>query len=184
MIGVLAVVWAVVGLGLVGAERDAQFGRAVLGSFRLTDQNGIVVTERTVLGRPSIVFFGFAYCPDVCPTTLASMTALLGRLGGDADKLGAYFVTVDPERDTVAALKTYLSSFDKRIRGLTGPTDQIAAIARPLGVFYERSGSGSSYTMDHTASVFLLDAQGRLHGTIAYREDASVAEEKVRALLR
>lgn len=184
LIGVLTLVWAAVGLGLVGTEREAQYGRAVLGSFRVADQDGNAVTERTILGRPSIVFFGFTYCPDVCPTTLASMTALLGRLGGDADRLDAYFVTVDPDRDTAGVLKTYLSSFDKRIRGLTGPADQIAAIARPLGVFYERSGSGSSYTMDHSASVFLLDAQGRLRGTIAFREDASVAEEKVRALLR
>ena len=184
LIGVLALVWAAVSLGLVGSGGEAQYGRAVLGSFRLVDQDGNAVTERSILGRPAVVFFGFTYCPDVCPTTLASMTALLKALGGDADRLGAYFVTVDPERDTAGALKAYLGSFDKRIRGLTGPADQIAAIARPLGVYFARSGPGGSYTMDHTASVFLLDADGRLHGTIAYGEDAAVAEAKVRALLR
>jgi protein SCO1 len=184
LIGVLALVWAAVGLGLIGLGGEPQYGRSVVGSFRLVDQNGNAVTEASILGRPSIVFFGFAYCPDVCPTTLTSITGLLGRLGRDAERLDAFFVTVDPDRDTAAALKTYLSSFDKRIRGLTGPADQIAAIARPLGVYYARSGPGDTYTMDHTASVFLLDAEGRLRGTIAYGEDASVAETKVRALLR
>ncbi len=184
LISVLALVWAAVGLGFVGAGGEPHYGRSVVGSFRLVDQSGSAVTERSILGRPAIVFFGFTYCPDVCPTTLASMTALLGRLGGDADRLGAFFVTVDPDRDTPAALKTYLSSFDKRIRGLTGAPEQIAAIARPLGVYYARSGSGGTYTMDHTASVFLLDADGRLRGTISYGEDASVAEAKVRALVR
>jgi protein SCO1 len=184
LIGALALVWAAVGLGFFAPPDEARYGASVVGDFRLSDQDGAVVTAQTVLSRPSIVFFGFAYCPDVCPTTLTAMTALMGRLGPDADKLGAYFVTVDPERDTASSLKAYLASFDKRIRGLTGPADQIAAIARPLGVFYERSGTGTNYTMDHTASVFLLDADGRLRGTIAYGEDAAVAEAKVRALLR
>ncbi|MFM9865625.1 MAG: SCO family protein [Micropepsaceae bacterium] len=184
LIGGLALMWAAVGLGWFAPLGELQHGASVVGAFRLTDQDGNAVTERALLGRPAVVFFGFTYCPDVCPTTLTSMTALLKALGGDADRLGAYFVTVDPERDTAGALKTYLGSFDKRIRGLTGPADQIAAIARPLGVYFARSGPGGSYTMDHTASVFLLDADGRLHGTIAYGEDAAVAEAKVRALLR
>jgi protein SCO1/2 len=185
LIAVLALVWAGVGLGLFKPSGDAPAqGSPTIGSFRLTDQDGRAVDEQAMLGKPALVFFGFTYCPDVCPTTLASLTALLGRLGGDADKLGVFFVTVDPERDRPAELKAYLSSFDPRIRGLTGSGDQIKALARPLGVYFAKVESGGSYTMDHTATVFLLDADGRFRGTIAYGEDATVAEEKVRALLR
>jgi protein SCO1/2 len=91
---------------------------------------------------------------------------------------------VDPDRDTPEEIKTYLSSFDPRIRGLTGSEDQIKALARPLGVYFAKVKSGDSYTMDHTASVFLLDSEGRFRGTIAYGEDSAVALEKVRKLLR
>lgn len=184
LVALIALVWAAVGLGLFRRDAEPQFGQAAISLFRLTDQNGVTVTEKSLLGRPAALFFGFTYCPDVCPTTLTSITALLARLGSDADKVGVFFVTVDPERDTAPELKKYLSSFDPRIRGLTGSADQIAAIAKPLGVYYARSGAGDTYTMDHTASVFLLDANGGLRGTIAYGEDAGTAEAKLRALLR
>ncbi len=184
LILVSGLVWAAAGLGWFGPARAPSFGGPAIGSFRLVDQNGAAVTEQAVLGRPAVMFFGFTNCPDVCPTTLASMTALLGRLGRDADRLGFYFVTVDPERDTVAVLKAYLASFDPRIRGLTGAGDQIAAITRPLGVYYARVEAGGNYTMDHTASVFLVGADGTLRGTIAYGEDAAAAEAKLRDLLR
>jgi protein SCO1/2 len=185
LIAALALGWAGVGLGLFKPGSDAPApGSPTIGRFQLTDQEGRPVDEHAILGKPALLFFGFTYCPDVCPTTLAAMTALLGRLDGDADKLGVFFVTVDPKRDTPAALKTYLSSFDQRIRGLTGTGEQIKALAQPLGVYFAKVESGGTYTMDHTASVFLLDADGRFRGTIAYGEDAAVAEEKVRVLLR
>jgi protein SCO1 len=184
LIAALALVWAAVGLGWLGRDGGPAPGGPAIATFRLVDQNGVEVTERAMLGRPAVVFFGFTNCPDICPTTLASMTALLGRLGGDADKLGAFFVSVDPERDTPALLKTYLASFDPRIRALTGSHAQLSALTRALGVHYERVGTADSYSVDHTASVFLLDAEGRFRGTIAYGEDAGVAEEKLRALLR
>lgn len=184
LIAALALVWAAVGLGWLGRDGGPAPGGPAVSTFRLVDQNGVEVTERVMLGRPAVVFFGFTYCPDICPTTLASMTALLGRLGGDADKLGVFFVSVDPERDTPALLKTYLASFDPRIRALTGSDERLRALTRPLGVHYARVGTGDSYSVDHTASVFLLDAEGRFRGTIAYGEDAGVAEEKLRALLR
>jgi protein SCO1/2 len=183
LIGLIALVWAAAGLGLFRQPSEPQFGKAAIQSFRLTDQNGATVTEKDILGRPAVLFFGFTYCPDICPATLASMTGLLSRLGSDADKLGVYFVTVDPDRDTAPEIKTYLSSFDPRIRGLTGSAEQIAAIAKPLGVYYARSGTGDNYTMDHTASMFLLNADGSLRGTIAYGEEAGTAEAKLRALL-
>lgn len=184
LIAVIALGWAAVGLGLFKREAEPQFGQAAITSFKLTDQDGATVTQDAVLGRPALLFFGFTYCPDICPTTLASLTALLSQLGPDGDRLGVFFVTVDPDRDTAPAMKQYLSSFDRRIRGLTGPADQIAAIARPLGVYYAKSGEGDNYTMDHTASIFLLEANGALRGTISYGENAATAEAKVRALLR
>ena len=186
LIAVLALVWAGVALGLFKTnEQVSAVGSPTIGRFQLTDHEGRAVDEGAMLGKPALVFFGFTYCPDVCPTTLTAMSALLGRLGDDGDRLGVFFVTVDPERDTPAALKAYLSSFDPRIRGLTGEAAQIKALARPLGVYFAKVESGGgTYTMDHTASVFLLDAEGRFRATIAYGEDAAVAEEKVRLLLR
>ena len=158
-------------------------GAPLIAPFQLIDQAGQPVNERDVLGRPAVVFFGFTYCPEVCPTTLASLTATLGRLGAPADKLGVFFVSVDPERDTPDELKSYLSAFDPRIRGLTGTDEQIAAFAKPLGVYYARTKiEGGGYTVDHTATVFLLDAQGRFVGSIAYGEAPDAALAKLRNL--
>jgi protein SCO1 len=185
---------AVLGLGVLAVSLGwLQSGRSplspptaggpVLARFQLLDQAGRPVSERDVLGRPAVVFFGFTFCPEVCPTTLASLSGVLGRMGGDADRLGVYFVTVDPQRDTPPALASYLSAFDPRIRGLTGAPDQIGAVARSLAVYYARVDvKGGDYTMDHTASVFLLDAQGRFVGTIAYGENADAALAKLRRL--
>lgn len=180
---VLSGVLAAAEFGLFRREAAAPaLGGPALGAFVLTDQNGMRVTEHDVIGRPAAIFFGFTSCPDVCPTTLTSLTALLQRLGADADRFGVFFVTVDPDRDNPAALKAYLSSFDSRIRGLTGTAAQLKALTKPLGVFHERVGEGDNYTVDHTASVFLLNAEGRFQGTIAYGEDADVALEKLRGM--
>jgi protein SCO1/2 len=154
-----------------------------IAAFNLIDQAGRPVSERDIKGRPAVVFFGFTFCPEVCPTTLADLSGLLSRLGGDAEKLGVFFVTVDPARDTPEALKSYVAQFDPRIRALTGAPDQIAALARSLGVYYARvEVEGGGYTMDHTASIFLLNAEGRFVGTIAWREDADAAFAKLKRL--
>jgi protein SCO1/2 len=178
-----------VGLGLFqsgpGPGAPPQFGAPLVAPFQLTDQNGQDATERDVLGRPAVVFFGFTYCPEVCPTTLMSLSGLMGRMGAKADAFRVFFVSVDPERDTPEALKSYLSSFDPRIRGLTGSPEQIAAFAKPLGVYYARTKlEGGGYTVDHTATVFLLDAQGRFAGSIAYGEDAASALAKLENLAK
>jgi len=189
LIAVLVLVSLAVGLGWFQSARGP-FSTSVAGGpavvpFHLVDQQGRPVSERDILGRPAAVFFGFTYCPEVCPTTLSSLTALLGRMGRDADKIGIYFVTVDPARDTPDALEKYLSSFDPRIRGLTGAPDQISTLAKALGVYYARTElDGGGYTMDHTASVFLLDAKGRFVGTIAYGEDGDAALAKLQRLSR
>ena len=93
---------------------------AIGGPFQLTDQSGQTVTEKSLQGRPTLIFFGFTHCPDVCPTSLFEISEVLRAMGKDADRVNAYFISVDPERDTTAAMKDYLSSFDPHLKGLTG----------------------------------------------------------------
>lgn len=187
LIAVLAFSALAVGLGWLQDSQQVTLTTPgpKIAAFNLLDNKNEAVSEKDVIGRPSLMFFGFTYCPDVCPTTLASITALLAQLGDDADRLGVFFVSVDPERDTPDELAKYLASFDKRIRGLTGAPDQIGALAKSLGVYYAKVQTGNgSYAMDHTASVFLLDAQGRFVGTIAHGEDADMALAKLKRLAR
>lgn len=191
LIGVLALGWAAVGLGLVDISarkpivEKLRIGAPAVAPFTLTDQEGRIVSEADIKGRPAVVFFGFTFCPDVCPTTLASLTAVMGKMGPSADKLAFFLVTVDPERDTPGELKQYLSSFDPRIRGLTGAADQIAAMAAPLKIYYAKvTIDGGGYTMDHDAAVYLIDAKGGFAGTIAYGEDAATAQAKLERLAK
>jgi protein SCO1/2 len=158
------------------------YGAVMVKPFELVDQTGRKVTERDMLGRPAVVFFGFTYCPEVCPTTLADMSNWLGALGHDADRLGVFFITVDPGRDGPEELRKYLSSFDPRIRGLTGTASDIDGVAKAFGIYYQRVEIEGGYTMDHSASVLLLDASGRFAGTISYQEPKDVAVEKLKRL--
>src|SRR5580704_6374607 len=105
------------------------------GPFELVDQEGHTVTDKTFLGRPSVILFGYTSCPDVCPTTLIDLSNWLKALGSPADKLNVLFISIDPQRDTPAHLRDFLSSFDPHIRGLTGTNEQIAAIAREFRVY-------------------------------------------------
>lgn len=135
---------------------------AIGGSFRLTDQDGRTITDQDFKGKPFLVFFGFTHCPDVCPTALFDMSEVLRALGKDADRVSALFVSVDPERDTPAVLKDYLSSFDPHLRGATGTADEIAAISRDYRVYAKKVPlEGGDYTMDHTALIYLMDKDGR-----------------------
>jgi protein SCO1/2 len=135
---------------------------AIGGPFRLVDQNGTVVTEADLKGKPSLIFFGFTHCPDICPTALFDMTQVYKALGKDGDRVAAFFVTVDPERDTSEVLKEYLSSFDPHLRGLTGDPASVAAMGKAYRVYSKKVPlEAGGYTMDHTALVYLMDKQGR-----------------------
>ena len=135
---------------------------AVGGPFQLVDQNSKPITDHDLKGRPFLVFFGFTHCPDVCPTTLFEVSEIFRALGPDAKDLRALFVTVDPERDTPAKLKDYLSSFDPRLRALTGDEAAITAMTKAYRVYFKKIPlEGKDYTMDHTALVYLMDKQGR-----------------------
>lgn len=139
------------------------------GPFQLVDTAGRPVTEKTLLGKPSAVFFGFTYCPEVCPTTLTEITAALNALGRDADKLNVVLVSVDPERDTPEQMKLYLSNFDPRIQGFTGTPEAVAQAAKAYRVFYKKVPvDGGEYTVDHSSAVYLFDKKGRFVEPIAY----------------
>lgn len=176
---------ASVGADDAGAKTLPASTLAIGGPFSLIDTRGKVVTERDFIGKPSAMFFGYTHCPDVCPTTLLDLTELMKAMGGDADKLNVAFVTVDPARDTPAQLADYLASFDPRIRGLTGTEAEIAAIAAAYHVYYKRvSNPDGGYSMDHTASVFLMDAKGGFAGTLSFEEDAKTSLAKLERLVK
>jgi protein SCO1/2 len=158
---------------------------AVGGPFSLVTHRGERVTQDTFKGKPTAYFFGFTHCPEVCPTTLFEMTQHLKELGPDADRLNVVFVTVDPERDTPELLKTYLGSFDHRIVALTGTPEELAAAAGAFRISYRKLPTeGGNYTMDHTASVIVIDAEGKLDSLIDYHEDAATALSKLRRAVR
>jgi protein SCO1 len=135
---------------------------AIGGPFKLIDQNGNQLTDSDIKGRPFLVFFGYTHCPDVCPTTLFDVSEVMRALGTDADRTGALFITVDPERDTPAVIKDYLSSFDPHLRGATGDRAAIDAVEKAYRVYAKKVPTEKNdYTMDHTALVYLMDKQGR-----------------------
>lgn len=155
-IGLLAMLWLFD--GIKGVTAPAAIG----GPFHLADQSGEQVTEKNLQGRPTLVFFGFTHCPDVCPTSLFEMSELLRALGKDADRVNAYFVSIDPERDTPEAMKDYLQSFDPHLKGLTGDADAVKQIASAYRVYVKKVPlKDGDYTMDHTALIYLMDKNGR-----------------------
>ncbi|HWX31074.1 MAG TPA: SCO family protein [Steroidobacteraceae bacterium] len=153
------------------------------GPFELVDQDGTNVTDRTFAGKPSVVFFGYTSCPDACPTTLSDLSTWLNAIGRDADKLNVLFISVDPGRDTPAHLREFLSSFDPRIRGLTGTEEQIATVAKEYRAYYKRIPlEDGSYAMDHAAVIYLMDRAGRFVNPISLQTDDRIAIERLRQL--
>jgi len=135
---------------------------AIGGPFKLVDQNGASITDADIKGRPFLIFFGYTHCPDICPATLFEVSEVMRALGKDADRTGALFITVDPERDTPAAMKDYLSSFDPHLRGATGDQTAIDAAEKAYRVYAKKvPAANGEYSMDHTALVYLMDKQGR-----------------------
>ena len=157
---------------------------AVGGPFHLEDQNGQPVSDEDMKGRPFLVFFGFAHCPDVCPTTLFEMSEVMRHLGKDADRIGALFITVDPERDTPAALKDYLASFDPHLRGLTGDPAAVNAAIKAYRVYAKKIPlEGGDYTMDHTAVVYLMDKDGHFVAPFNLKRTTEAAAAELRRYL-
>ena len=150
----------------------------------LVDQKGRPFTAAALKGKPTAVFFGFTYCPEICPTTLMDIGRWMEALGPGADKLNVVFVSVDPERDTPEQLALYLSSFDPRIRGVTGTPEQVAAMAKGFRVYYRKVPTeGGDYTMDHSTAVYLMDAEGRFVEPVGYQEPLDRVLAKLRRLV-
>ncbi len=189
---IVPIVCIVLGVAMLGAtafftlrdnSRSTPVTTAIGGPFALIDHNGKAITHRDLEGSPTLIFFGFTHCPDVCPTTLMEISQVFEQLGPQA-KIKALFVTVDPERDTPALLKDYLSSFDARILGVTGPRENIDAALKAWRVFARKSrGEGDSYSMDHSSVVYLMDKQGRFATAFNLQQSAAQAARALRPYL-
>jgi len=188
--------WGLVGLAVVAAAglwswrpwepavTTAVEGEALVGGpFELVDGHGNKRTAQDFAGRPLVIFFGFTHCPDICPTSLFEMSQWIDELGPVADQMRFAFVTVDPERDTPAVMRDYVAAFSDRIIALTGTEAQVDQVLDAYRVYAEKVPlEGGGYTMDHSAFVYLMDAQGRYATHIAYGEDAARAVAKLREL--
>jgi protein SCO1/2 len=168
------IVWWQISSLPTGSSSGTQTGTALVGGpFSLTDQTGRPVTDADYRGRYLLIYFGFTFCPDVCPTELQVMSTALDQLGQQADQVQPLFITVDPERDTPPQLAEYVAPFHPRMAGLTGTPEQIAAAARAYRVYYSKvpgKADDGYYTMDHSSFVYLMGRDGRFleafaHGT-------------------
>lgn len=185
-------VWLLIALGAAflaysyflpdkGPHWTETVGARLGGPFELVSHTGEPVTQEALKDRPHAIFFGFTHCPEICPTTLFEASSWLKQLGGDADRIDFYFVTVDPERDTMEALARYMDSFDPRITGLTGKPDKIAGMIAAYRVYARKVPlEDDDYTMDHSASVLVFKSGGGLLGTISWGEDTETAIAKLR----
>ncbi len=170
-------------LGLVAAAANADTQRFG-GDFSLTDQNGKPFDLQQLRGKVVVLFFGYTFCPDVCPTELSHVSMVLNKLDGDADRIQGLFVTVDPKRDTAAVLKKYLGYFHKSLIGLTGSQQEIEAVARMYRVKYRRHGEQEgNYSMDHSANLYVIDQRGEVATVVPYGFPAQHVLRVVQSLL-
>ena len=152
--------------------------------FDLIDHRGNPITEKALQGAPAALFFGFTHCPDICPTTLWNLDNYLDTLHQEGITLAGFFVTVDPLRDTPYVLKEHLENFDGRITGITGTSDEIKELLKIWNVYTKIVPlEDADYTIDHTASVYLIDANGILRDTLKYQESRENALAKLRSFL-
>lgn len=162
-------------------------GQALIGGpFTLTDHTGKRVTEQDYRGRIMLVFFGFTFCPDVCPSALQVMSAALDKLGPKADRFVPLFISVDPERDTPAQLAGYVQSFHPRLVGLTGSPAEIDAVVKAYRVYYrkvEDPKSTAGYTIDHTSLIYVMGPDGAYRTHFAHTTDANAMAERLAKLL-
>jgi protein SCO1/2 len=153
--------------------------------FSLPDHNGKQRSLADFKGKAVVVFFGYTQCPDVCPSTMAEMSAVMKQLGPDADRVQVLFITVDPERDTPQLLSQYVPAFDPRFLGLTGDKAAIDKVVKEFKVFYQKvpGKEPGSYTMDHTAGSFVFDPQGRIRLFVRHGQGADPIAHDLKILL-
>jgi len=187
--------WILLGLAAVGmaallwqqsAQKQALSETSlgtIGGPFTLVGTDGKTFASARLNGKPAAIFFGFTHCPDVCPTTLARLTKLRHQLGKGDDGFSIVFVSVDPERDTPAELKSYLSLFDTPVVGLTGTPAQVEQVKKQYGIYSRKVPQpGGSYSVDHTAAVILTDRNGQFVATLSPDEGDAVALEKLKRI--
>jgi protein SCO1/2 len=175
----------VAGIGLLTFDwyRTRHSGEAYGAPFTLVDQHGQPITDAAFRGQPTVLFFGYTHCPEVCPTTLFELDGWLKKLGPEGKDIKAYFISIDPERDTPQVMNDYVSNVSSRIIGISGDPAKVKAMAKAFGIYFRKvPGKDGDYTMDHTASVLLLNRQGAFAGTIAYGEDSDAAMAKLKRL--
>lgn len=178
-------------LALAGCDTKPQFantditGGDFAASFNLKDHTGKARTLADYKGKIVVLFFGYTQCPDVCPTTMATMAQVMSSLGEDANRVQVLFVTVDPQRDTPELLASYVPSFHPDFVGLYGDEQATAAAAQSFRVFYQKQPGkdAASYTVDHTAGTYILDAQGRPRLYVRHGESPDVIAADIRQLL-
>jgi protein SCO1/2 len=159
-------------------------GSAIGGPFRLTDQNGNWVTDADLKGKWSLIYFGYTHCPDACPTALNDIAVALGELGAKREAVRPVFITVDPERDTPAALKDYVTSFDAPILALTGTAEEVAQAAKAYRVYYAKHAEpGGDYSMDHSSVIYVMDPQGRFTASFTHESSPEQIAERLKKLL-
>jgi len=183
-VGLALAATAIAYTGYANIAGNAQVPSALAG-LKLTDENGRNFDFARLSGQPVAVFFGFTRCPDVCPMTLHRLAFLRQKIGPEFDRIKIVFVSLDPQRDTPEALKNYMEGQPVRVTGLTGSEADIAKVANRFDVFHEVIRvPGQDYTIDHTASIFLVDKRGRRSGEITMDADESEYEKKLRQLLQ
>jgi protein SCO1/2 len=183
LVGILVLMAAGVGFITFQWYRTMNGSEPFGAPFTLVDQKGAAITEAAFRSQPTAVFFGFTHCPEICPTTLFELDGWLKKLGDEGKDIRAYFVSVDPERDTPDVLDAYVSNVSDRITGITGSPEKIAAMTKSFGIYSKKVPlDGGDYTMDHTASVLLLAKGGDFAGTIAYGENPDTAIAKLKRL--
>ncbi len=155
---------------------------AIGGPFSLVNQDQVRVTEKDLLGRPTVIFFGFTHCPDICPTALYELTQIFEALGPDVAKVNAYFITVDPERDTPEQMKLYLSSFHPRLNALSGTPEEIRAVMKAYRAYAQKVPlDKGGYTMDHTAAAYLMNKNGEFAQVFDLKKDPKEAAKVLRS---
>ena len=176
----IAAITLLIGALLIFQRGSEQGTSAIGGEFSLIAQDGRTVTERDLADGPSIVFFGFTHCPDICPTALFDIGQIYSALGPNRDRLKTFFITVDPERDTQELLNTYLSSFDPNIVGLTGSVDAVAQTMKAYRAFARKVPmENGNYTMDHTSLVYLMDRKGRFVSSLNFDQPPEELAKKI-----
>ena len=162
------------------AEVGAKLAQA---DFKLTDHNGMPRSLRDFRGKVVVLFFGYVHCPDVCPTTMADMAQVMGKLGRDADLVQVLFVTVDPERDSHELLAQYVPAFHPSFLGLYGDAQSTAQVAKAFNVMYQKQPTSAGYNIDHSAGTFLIDTAGRVRLISPYGQRTAWLEQDIRLLL-